>query len=96
MTLNLTPKRLQALAHIVKHPDIYVGAVAQEVLSQRGPRGLWSQAATRLGAGYCQKLQDAGLITINTRVGCGYGTCRVTSAGLATLLRKAAKQLEKA
>lgn len=86
-TFNLTPKRLQALRLIQKHPDCYVGHVAQEVLAgeYRGKRGLWAQQATRMGAGYCQKLQEAGLVRINTYTQFGYGTVHLTKLGEDTL-----------
>ena len=86
---NLTPKRLEALRFIQKHPDCYVGAVAEAVLTGEYRRkhntGFWSQMATRSGAGYCQKLRDAGLITINTLTDYGYGTVRLTLLGENTI-----------
>ncbi len=85
----LTPKRLQALRYIQAHPDCYVGAVADAVLTSEYRRqhktGFWSQMATRSGAGYCQKLRDAGLITINVYTEHGYGTVRLTLLGENTI-----------
>lgn len=86
---NLTPKRVEALRFIQKHPDCYVGAVAEAVLvgeyRRKNNSGFWSQMATRSGAGYCQKLRDAGLITINTHTDYGYGRVRLTQFGEDTL-----------
>ncbi|MNK80465.1 hypothetical protein D3C87_1001800 [compost metagenome] len=83
MTFNLTAKRIQALEFIEKHPGCMVGAVAQKILAghRTGKSGLWSQQATRAGAGYCQALEKQGLVTIDRYVDCGYGEVRITCKG---------------
>lgn len=85
---NLTPKRIQSLRLIQSTPGCLVGHVAQSVLcrSERAYRGLWSQAATRMGAGYCQALRDAGLVVIDTYVDSGYGRVTITPKGEIAIL----------
>jgi hypothetical protein len=94
MTFNLTPKRLEVLEFIASHPGCMVGAIAQRFLAghRTGTRGLWSQQATRSGAGYCQKLAAENYVKIRyTDV--GYGEVYITSKGQ-SVVRSAKAQKE--
>lgn len=90
MTFNITAKRLEALRFIGQRPGVLVGCVADNVLARTredgSVRSMWSQAATRSGAGYCKQLASAGLVRIDTfQVRSGYGRVSLTAAGQAVL-----------
>lgn len=78
--LTLTAKRIEAIEFIIKHPNCFVGYVAENVLAQKRTR-LWSQAATRMGAAYCIQLETMGLVAIDRHTEFGYGRVSVTDAG---------------
>lgn len=86
ITRTITPTRIKALRYIAEHPGCLVGAVAQAVLarsiSDGTKRAMWSQAATRNGAGYCKQLAEMGLVTIETfKVRSGYGHVTLSATG---------------
>lgn len=90
MGFTLTPKRIEALKFIQRKPGVYVGFVAENVLAKNrldgSKRPMWSQAATRSGAGYCQALAKQGLVSIDTYVDCGYGRVTITAKGEQAIL----------
>lgn len=79
--LNLTPKRIEALRLIRDNPGCYVCLIANRLLAGDRKSGLWAQQATRSGAGYCIKLEKAGLVDINRHTEHGFGKVTLTQYG---------------
>jgi len=93
-TFNLTPKRLEVLAFVEKHPGVVVSAVAQEVLAKAYDDGrrrqMSRQGATRTGAGYCKALAKAGYLHLQL-VLVGYAYASLTDKGRNALREHRAK-----
>ena len=89
ITLNITPKRLEALRYLADRPDgVYVCALAHAVLTSQWRRehrsGFTAQQATRSGAGYATPLIEAGLVR-KRDAEFGWGIVSITDAGRAAI-----------
>jgi hypothetical protein len=87
--MKLTPKRIQLLALVQRHPGLLARKIADEVYPRLGSEGRmigWTrQGATRFGCAMAQPLVNCGFLRMDRHVDVGGARYFITHKGIEAL-----------